>query len=161
MGYTEINNVTVNKLSLEQYTALRAANALNADEVYSISDIDDYLPYSLRVGRIVPVGHFIFFRDTFSLEGIPLNTDLVRMVGSNSAVITLRLAYESGKYILGAYASNSRIQTIAEGTDITNIVTAVSYISPNSGYGLYAKIDYIHADIMNMIDNIARIDWTF
>ena len=162
MSYTEINNVTVNKLSLEQYQALRAANALNANEVYNISDIADYACYAMRVGRVIPIGNFIFLNSApIDLTGVPLNTDLIRLVGTNGTNIALRLVYENGSYIVGAYASGNRIQIIATGTSISRIMRSVEYIQPNSGYGLYAKVDFIHDSVIDKIDNIARINFAF
>ena len=162
MSYTEIGSVIVNKLTLEQYQALRAANALNANEVYSITDISDYVSYALRVNRVIPIGNFIFLNSSpIDLTGIPLNTDLIRLVGTNGANIALRLAHENGSYIIGAYASGNRIQTIATGTSIAQITRSVEYIQPNSGYGLYAKVDYIHPLLMSKIDSIARINYSF
>ena len=161
MSYTEINNVTVNKLSLEQYQALRAANALNANEVYNISDMADYSCYALRVGRVIPVGNFIFLCNTpIDLTGVPLDTDLIRLVGSNGAIISLRLANENG-YILGAYGGGSRIQTIATGNSISQITRSVEYIQPNSGYGVYARVDFIHSSLIDRIDSFARINFSF
>lgn len=162
MSYTEIGSVTVNKLTLEQHQALRAANALNANEVYNISDISDYVSYALRVGRVIPIGNFIFLNSApIDFTGIPLNTELIRLVGSNGVSIGLRLAHESGSYILGAYASGNRIQTIATGTSVSQITRSVEYIQPNSGYGLYAKVDFIHSSVIDKIDSIARINFTF
>lgn len=158
----EVNNVTVNKLSLEQYQALRAANALNADEVYSIQDIEDYVYYAMRVGRVIPIGNFIFLSSNpMDFTDVPLNTELIRLVGTNGANIGLRLVHESSGYILGAYANGSRIQVIATGTSVSQITRSVPYIQPNSGYGLYAKVDYIDSSVIDKIDNVARINFDF
>lgn len=162
MSYTEINSVTVNKLTLEQYQALRANNALNADEIYNITDMTDYACYALRVGRVIPIGNFIFLCETpIDFTGVPLNTDLLRLVGSNNTNISLRLVQESGSYILGAYAGGNRIQTIGTGTSISQIIRSVQYIQPNSGYGLYARVDYIHSSVIDKIDSWARINYVF
>lgn len=43
MSVTTTNNVVINKLTLEQYKTLKANNQINANEVYSISDLDEHL----------------------------------------------------------------------------------------------------------------------
>ncbi len=43
MSVTTTNNVVINKLTLAQYKALKADNQINANEVYSISDLDEHL----------------------------------------------------------------------------------------------------------------------
>jgi len=43
MSVTTTNNVVINKLTLAQYKTLKANNQINANEVYSISDIDEHL----------------------------------------------------------------------------------------------------------------------
>ena len=158
----EVNSVTVNKLSLEQYQALRASSALNADEVYSIQDIGDYVYYAMRAGRVIPIGNFIFLSSSpIDFTGVPLNTELIRLVGTNGTSISLKLVKENNNYIVGAYAGGNRIQVIAAGASVTNITRSVQYIQPNSGYGLYAKVDYIDSSVIDKIDNIARINFDF
>ena len=43
MSVTTTNNVVINKLTLAQYKSLKASNQINANEVYSISDLDEHL----------------------------------------------------------------------------------------------------------------------
>lgn len=43
MSVTTTNNVVINKLTLAQYKTLKANNQINANEVYSISDLDQHL----------------------------------------------------------------------------------------------------------------------
>lgn len=43
MSVTTTNNVVINKMTLAQYKTLKANNQINANEVYSITDLDQHL----------------------------------------------------------------------------------------------------------------------
>lgn len=58
-----IKGVTVNKLSVEQYKALKQANGLVENECYVLTDIDEYLDSPIKYIECLDVSNPIIIRN--------------------------------------------------------------------------------------------------
>ena len=169
MAYTETNNVIINNLTFAQYKALRAINALNANQAYCITDIDLVIDacvpaWAIRTGKVIPAGNFLFLnQSTVDMSALPTNTTLLTLKGSSGLTVNLSIVEESGQYVCKAIpVGASWTQTISTGASLSTMQAAIEYLSITStGYGDFVTIEYVHSALLNIVDNLIKFNQKF
>lgn len=162
MAIEEYDGVIINKVTLAKYKELKSANQLVASQTYVITDLDDYLYWQVRVGRVIPSDYEIIMynQNIIDMSGLPIDTILMTINTQNNQIFNYKIILEDEIYKFRIYLSDdSYYETLARGNSLVNMSFDLEYDTfTSSGVGKFIKITYIHPLFLSSIDNLMRIN---
>lgn len=112
MGVTQVNGVTINKLTLSKYRELKNSNSLSKNESYVITDIDEQLPIykasedtsnpiilrNLNTGIYKIYGYFKYYSSQSGISGVDPFAYVIVEKGTSYSYVTIISSNSSKRY---------------------------------------------------------------
>ncbi len=155
------------QIAIAEASNLMYFRRLTDDQVWSqwkrvLNDTDANLYWQLRVGRVITAESEIIIhnQNTIDMSSLPINTILMTIETQNNQSFNYKIILEDGVYKFRIYLSDdSYYETLARGSLLSSMDFDLEYDSfTSSGVGTFAKITYIHEDLLSIIDNLMRIN---
>lgn len=146
MGVTQVNGVTINKLTLSKYRELKNSNSLSKNESYVITDIDEQLPIykasedtsnpiilrNLNTGIYKIYGYFKYYSSQSGISGVDPFAYVIVEKGTSYSYVTIISSNSSKRYKITNSSYEDLDDSGWKNATLTSNFNAYSNISSNT-----------------------------